>query len=144
MQGGTQGFYRIIVKGSPSLDCRLEIESEDGDHNTGGLVVTAMRVLNVSRPWSRPSPAVLLGPRPADPRGPRLDAPDSAAVTPEAAAEATAGAVGALSSHFMLDGATYAKGGEMGFDGMDFYVAGRGGALGEVDGDVVSAALVFF
>ena len=65
-------------------------------------------------------------------------------MTPEEAAEATAGAVGTLSSHFMLDGSTYAKGGEMGFDGMDFYVAGRGGVLGDVDGDVVSAAFVFF
>jgi hypothetical protein len=65
-------------------------------------------------------------------------------VTPEEAAEATASAVSALSSHFMLDGATYAKGAEMGFDGMDFYVAGRGGVLGDVDGDVVSAAFVFF
>jgi 4-hydroxy-tetrahydrodipicolinate reductase len=45
-QEGGQGFYRIVVKGSPSLDCKLEIESEDGDHNTGGLVLTAMRVLN--------------------------------------------------------------------------------------------------
>jgi 4-hydroxy-tetrahydrodipicolinate reductase len=45
-QEGGQGFYRIMVQGSPTLDCRLEIESEDGDHNTGGLVVTAMKVLN--------------------------------------------------------------------------------------------------
>jgi hypothetical protein len=44
----------------------------------------------------------------------------------------------------MLDGATYEKGGELGFDGVDFYVAGRGGALGEVDGSVVAAAFVFF
>ena len=89
-------------------------------------------------------PGRALGPRPADPRWSRLDAPDSAPVTPEEAAEATAPAVSGLSSHFMLDGETYAKGGELGFDGMDFYVAGRGGVLGDVDGDVVSAAFVFF
>jgi hypothetical protein len=65
-------------------------------------------------------------------------------MTPEDAAEATAEGVGALSSHFMLDGATYAKGAELGFDGMDFYVGGRGGVLGDVDADVVAAALVFF
>jgi 4-hydroxy-tetrahydrodipicolinate reductase len=45
-QGGGQGHYRIIVTGSPSLDCTLELESEDGDHNVGGLIVTAMKVLN--------------------------------------------------------------------------------------------------
>jgi len=65
-------------------------------------------------------------------------------VTPEQAAEASAGAVGNLSAKFMLDGATYEKGGALGFDGIAFYVAGRGGALGDVDGDVVSAAFVFF
>ena len=31
-----------------------------------------------------------------------------------------------------------------GFEGMDFYVAGRGSALGDVPGDVVAAAFVFF
>ena len=142
--GGHQGCYRIVVKGSPSLDCDLEIEGEDGDHNTGGLVrhrdARAQRDPGGVRGRARRA----LGPRPADPGRSRLDAPDSAAVTPEEAAEATAAAVGTLSSHFMLDGATYAKGGEMGFDGMDFYVAGRGGVLGDVDGDVVSAAFVFF
>jgi hypothetical protein len=65
-------------------------------------------------------------------------------LTPEQAAEATAGPIGAIASHFMMDPDTYAKGGELGFEGMDFYVAGRGGALGEVDADVVAAAFVFF
>jgi len=59
-------------------------------------------------------------------------------------AAASADAVANLSSHFMLDMATYQRGGELGFAGMDFYVAGRGGVLGEVDADVVSAAFVFF
>ena len=40
------GCYRIHVKGSPSLTCELTLEGEDGDHNTGGLVATAMRILN--------------------------------------------------------------------------------------------------
>jgi hypothetical protein len=44
----------------------------------------------------------------------------------------------------MTDPATFARGAALGFDGMDFYVAGRGGALGEVPADVVVAALVFF
>jgi hypothetical protein len=63
---------------------------------------------------------------------------------PEEAARATASTIGSLPSMFMLDGATYARGGELGFDGVDFYVAGRGGALGDVDGRVVAAAFVFF
>lgn len=59
-------------------------------------------------------------------------------------AEALKPAVVALPANFMLDGATYAKGAELGFAGMDFYVAGRGGTLGDVPADVVSAAFVYF
>jgi 4-hydroxy-tetrahydrodipicolinate reductase len=40
------GCYRVVVKGSPSLTCDLTLEGEDGDHNTGGLVATALRILN--------------------------------------------------------------------------------------------------
>jgi hypothetical protein len=65
-------------------------------------------------------------------------------MTPEEAARATAGAIGELASRFMLDGATYRYGGELGFDGIDFYVVGRGGALGDVDPSVVSAVFVYF
>ena len=61
-----------------------------------------------------------------------------------AAATATAGAVGAVGSHFMLDGETYKRGAELGFQGLDFYARGRGGVLGEVDADVVVAAFAFF
>lgn len=49
-----------------------------------------------------------------------------------------------LPSNFMLDSATYEKGNSLGFDGLDFYVCGRGGVLGDVDAGVVSAAFVFF
>ena len=62
----------------------------------------------------------------------------------EQAAEACAGAVGALPAGFMMDGATYERGAALGFDGTDFYTAGRGGALGDVDGSVVAASFVFF
>jgi 2,4-diaminopentanoate dehydrogenase len=41
-----QGGYRIEIKGSPSITVDLEIVGDDGDHNTGGLVATAMRILN--------------------------------------------------------------------------------------------------
>jgi hypothetical protein len=65
-------------------------------------------------------------------------------MTPTDAAAAVHDAVVNVPSHFMLDMATYAKGAELGFSGLDFYVAGRGGALGEVHGEVVAAAFVFF
>jgi hypothetical protein len=60
------------------------------------------------------------------------------------AAEATAKAVSGVGSHFMLDGGTYKRGAELGFAGLDFYAAGRGGVLGDVDADVVAAAFAFF
>lgn len=65
-------------------------------------------------------------------------------MTPEDTAAACAAAVSGLASHFMLDAATYAAGAEAGFAGIDFYAAGRGGALGDVDADVVAAAFAFF
>jgi hypothetical protein len=67
-----------------------------------------------------------------------------ACVTPEETAAACAAAVSGLASHFMLDPATYAAGAAAGFAGLDFYSAGRGGALGDVDADVVAAAFAFF
>jgi len=65
-------------------------------------------------------------------------------VTPEQAAHDTRDAIVRFVSGFMTDPATYAYGAELGFDGMDFYAAGRGGALGDVRADVVAAAFVFF
>lgn len=60
------------------------------------------------------------------------------------AAAATGDAINGLGTRFMLDMDTYAYGGELGFEGIDFYIAGRGGALGDVPADVVTAAFVFF
>lgn len=60
------------------------------------------------------------------------------------AAIASGDAINGLGTHFMLDLDTYAYGNTLGFDGIDFYVAGRGGALGDVDASVVTAAFVFF
>ena len=60
------------------------------------------------------------------------------------AAAQTAGAVSSVGSHFMLDGSTYVHGAGLGFAGLDFYVGGRGGVLGDVDADVVAAAFAFF
>ena len=65
-------------------------------------------------------------------------------MTPEETAAAAASATSTLTSRFMLDGETYKKGAELGFEGISFYAAGRGGVLGDVDADVVAAAFFFF
>ncbi len=65
-------------------------------------------------------------------------------MTPDETANQTAEAISSLPAMFMLDAETYVKGSELGFNGIDFYVCGRGGALGDVDADVVASAFVFF
>ena len=45
-QGPNGGGYRIEVLGSPNYRMDLSMTGEDGDHNTGGLLGTAMRILN--------------------------------------------------------------------------------------------------
>jgi hypothetical protein len=65
-------------------------------------------------------------------------------ITPEQAAHETRDAVLRVPGRFMTDAATYGRGAELGFDGADFYLAGRGGVLGDVPAPVVTAALVFF
>jgi 4-hydroxy-tetrahydrodipicolinate reductase len=40
------GGYRIEIEGSPRFVLDLQMEGDDGDHNTGGLVATAARVVN--------------------------------------------------------------------------------------------------
>ncbi len=40
------GGYRVVVEGSPRFVLELQMEGDDGDHNTGGLVATAARVVN--------------------------------------------------------------------------------------------------
>jgi 4-hydroxy-tetrahydrodipicolinate reductase len=44
--GDRHSGYKIAVKGSPSLFCEIEPVGEDGDHNTAGILGTAMRVVN--------------------------------------------------------------------------------------------------
>lgn len=41
-----QGGYRVEITGDPTYRLDLTIEGEDGDHNTGGLKATAMRLVN--------------------------------------------------------------------------------------------------
>lgn len=58
--------------------------------------------------------------------------------------KATRDVVVGMPAKFMMDGATYKHGGDLGFDGVEFYVAGRGGVLGPCDADVVASAFVWF
>ena len=51
---------------------------------------------------------------------------------------------GDLGGRFMLNGRTYTRGAELGFDGIDFYFCGRAGVLGDVDAEVVVHELGFF
>jgi 4-hydroxy-tetrahydrodipicolinate reductase len=41
-----EGCYRVSIEGQPRIRCNLELLGESGDHNEGGLVATAMRLLN--------------------------------------------------------------------------------------------------
>ncbi len=43
---GRSGVHRCIVRGNPSVQLECFVTGEDGDHNTGGVQATAMRVLN--------------------------------------------------------------------------------------------------
>lgn len=60
------------------------------------------------------------------------------------AAKATGQAIGDIGGGFMTDMGTYARGGELGFSGIDFYVLGRGGVLGDVDADVIASGFIFW
>jgi helix-turn-helix protein len=62
-------------------------------------------------------------------------------VTPEQAGAATRKAVGALGAAFLEDPRTLRRARELGLTGWACYVAGRGGALGDVRSDTVAAAL---
>lgn len=52
--------------------------------------------------------------------------------------------IGPLGGAFMLHPETGARGDEIGLDFFGYYALGRGGVLGDVDGEVVAAALHFF
>lgn len=43
---GRPGVHRCIVTGSPSVQIECFVTGEDGDHNTGGVQATALRVIN--------------------------------------------------------------------------------------------------
>jgi len=43
---GDKSGYRIEIKGSPEFNCEIDLMGDDGDHNTGIVTGTAMRVVN--------------------------------------------------------------------------------------------------
>ena len=46
-QPAGKGCYRIVIEGEPRIITDVQLLGEhDGDHNTGGLVGTAMRLVN--------------------------------------------------------------------------------------------------
>lgn len=46
LSGDKHSGYRIEVRGEPNLTCEIEPVGSDGDHNTAGILGTAMRVVN--------------------------------------------------------------------------------------------------
>lgn len=51
--------YRITIDGEPRISCELQMEASDGDENTAGLIVTAMRLLNAIPAVCAAEPGVL-------------------------------------------------------------------------------------
>ncbi len=43
---GRSGVHRCIVTGNPTVQLECYVTGEDGDHNTGGVQATALRVIN--------------------------------------------------------------------------------------------------
>ncbi len=84
-QPAGQGCYRVIITGEPTYTVDMQLMGRDGDHNTGGLKATAMRLVNVdagrgrgcTRPADRARPPARLrqGPRPLTTRPGRVPAP---------------------------------------------------------------------
>jgi len=54
-----KGGYRVKITGSPNINVSLELEGDGGDENSGGLIVTAMRLLNAIPAVCEARPGVL-------------------------------------------------------------------------------------
>lgn len=71
------GGYRVLISGSPRMECTFEMADEHGDHAVGGVLLTATRLVNAIPAVCRASTGLLsaldlplvtgrgLGPRPA-------------------------------------------------------------------------------
>ena len=59
-QPAGKGCYRIVIEGEPRILTDVQLLGEhDGDHNTGGLVATAMRLVNAIPAVCRARPGLL-------------------------------------------------------------------------------------
>ena len=58
-QPAGQGGYRVVVRGEPNYTVDLQLMGTDGDHNTGGLKATAMRLVNAVPAVVEASPGLL-------------------------------------------------------------------------------------
>lgn len=56
---GRAGVHRCIVTGNPSVQLECFLTGEDGDHNTGGVQATAMRVINAIPALCEHSPGLI-------------------------------------------------------------------------------------
>jgi hypothetical protein len=43
---GRTCVHRVVIEGSPSMTCDLEMVGYDGEHTTGGVIATALRMVN--------------------------------------------------------------------------------------------------
>lgn len=112
---------------APSVCCRT-----GGAMHSPELLMAALSV--VPR-------ALVMGTQPTSSLGPMAN--DT--VTSKALCDAVSPFFSDLGSKYMLDPATAEIGKAAGYsDGFAFYMAGRGGVLGDVDADVVYAAFMFF
>ena len=57
--------YRVVVSGSPTYTCDVQMMGDDGDHNTAGLVGTAARIVNAIPAVCAARAGPALGPRSA-------------------------------------------------------------------------------
>lgn len=54
-----KGGYIVQIKGSPDITCTLQLEGDGGDENSGGLIATAMRLVNAIPAVCTAPPGVL-------------------------------------------------------------------------------------
>ncbi len=58
-QPAGQGCYRVTITGEPNYTLDLQLLGTDGDHNTGGLKATAMRLINAIPAVAEGAPGLL-------------------------------------------------------------------------------------
>ena len=55
----SNGSYRVLIRGVPSMRCEFEFEDEHGDHAVGGVVLTAARLVNAIPAVCQAAPGLL-------------------------------------------------------------------------------------